>query len=149
MDMERLRELVEMMREAGVAELSLELPDLKVTIKRAAVEEGGVAGTASATGAEPVPETEGVTVTSPVVGIFHVSGAGEGRPISEGAPVEQGQILGEVEAMKISHELRSPVPGVLVRIFEADGTPVEFGQPLFLIGLDILIRPPEWGADEG
>jgi biotin carboxyl carrier protein len=137
MDLERLRELVEMMREAGVAELSIEMPDLKVSIKRAVGEEAVPARAAAAGQAEGAEEAEGLTVTSPVVGIFHLTGADEGRPVVEGDLVEEGEIIGAVEAMKISHELRSAVSGVIGRIFEEDGTPVEFGQPLF------LIRPAE------
>jgi len=133
MDLERLRELVEMMREAGVAELSIEMPDLKVSIKRAVGEEGTAAKTVSAGDAEEKQEAEGVPVTSPVVGIFHLTGADEGKPVAEGDLIEEGEIIGVVEAMKISHELRSPLSGVIGRILEEDGTPVEFGQPLFLI----------------
>jgi biotin carboxyl carrier protein len=148
MDLDRLRQLVEMMREAGVAELSLEMPDLKVSIKRAVGEEGAAVKTVSAGEAEERQEAEGVTVTSPVVGIFHLS-AGEGKPVAEGDLVEEGQIIGAVEAMKISHDLRSPVSGVIPRIFENEGTPVEFGQPLFLIRPALsAAEGPQWDEDE-
>lgn len=154
MDLTKIEELIALMRKSGVTQLSVELPDYKVSIKR------GVepAGTPQVSGATPSATTmvaptvreDGseagpLTVISPVVGIFHNGGTGPDRVlIEEGGRVRRGQLLAAIEAMKVPNEVRSPSDGVITSVAVEDGGVVEYGQTLF------LMLPEEGGeADEG
>ncbi len=146
-DLKRVEELIELMRQSGVIQLSLELPDFKVSITRGP--EGFEVATASQPAPtqeaapreqlpSPAPAPESITtampVVSPVVGIFHNGGMLDPREfVREGDRVREGQLLAAVEAMKVPNELRAPVSGVVARLLVEDGAPVEYGQPLFLI----------------
>jgi acetyl-CoA carboxylase biotin carboxyl carrier protein len=151
-DLSRVEQLIELMRQSGVSQLSLELPDFKISITR------GAEGTQVTTGAEaekppatyenqaapPVVETasRALPVVSPVVGVFHNGGMLEPRDVvREGERVREGQLIAAIEAMKVPNELRAPVSGVVTRLLVADGAAVEYGQTLLLI-------EPEEGGEE-
>ena len=146
--LEELRELVEFLKENGIAEFDMERADLKVRIKFAGA---GVdlaqlgrlmaaAPSASAGAAAPVAEVPAAIeeklheVASPIVGTFYDSPS-PGSPafVKPGDVVEVGQVLCIVEAMKLMNEIESDVAGEVVRRIAASGQPVEFGQPLFAI----------------
>jgi len=83
-----------------------------------------------------VQETR-VTVNSPFVGTFYRSSTPGAPPFVEmGTKVRKGQVLCVVEAMKLMNEIEAEVSGTIVSILKEDGKPVEFGEPLFLIGPD-------------
>jgi acetyl-CoA carboxylase biotin carboxyl carrier protein len=83
--------------------------------------------------APPVPE--GHVVKSPMVGTFYRSASPGSKPFVEvGDPVEEGGTLCIIEAMKLMNEIESDKAGVVKAILTENGQPVEFGQPLFLIG---------------
>jgi biotin carboxyl carrier protein len=136
--LDQVRELVALMRECGVSELTVELADLRVTIKRPLGEQA--AGAAGASQQAPTLATPGqpelaelVAVSAPQVGIFTL-GSGEPRVMaSPGDWIVAGQVLGGVEAMNITNEVRAPVSGRVAEILVADGAAVEYGQTLFLI----------------
>jgi acetyl-CoA carboxylase biotin carboxyl carrier protein len=147
MDLKRVEELIELMRESGVTQLSLELPDFKVSITRGP-EGAEVTGAAQPPGlvgaADPPVErketavgentSDALPVISPVVGIFHNGGMLDPRElVREGDRVREGQLLAAIEAMKVPNELRSPVSGLVTRLLVEDGSAVEYGQTLFLI----------------
>lgn len=154
MDLRQVEELIELMRRSGVTELSLELPDYKIQIKRGPEGEQ-ITGSAEARTANPAAQTaaaankaqagDTLAVVSPVVGVFHNGGMVEPREmIEEGQRVEKGQLLAAIEAMKVPNEVRAPASGMLARVLVRDGAPVEFGEMLF------LIQPEEGGeADAG
>jgi acetyl-CoA carboxylase biotin carboxyl carrier protein len=152
LDLSRVEELIELMRQSGVTELSLELPDFKVSITR------GPEGTRVVTPAEPEiqveeygeeqaaaapePETRSLPVVSPVVGVFHNGGMLDPREIvREGDRVKEGQLIAAIEAMKVPNELRAPASGVVSRLLVEDGAAVEYGQTL------LLIEPAEGGEE--
>jgi len=152
-DLKRVEEIIELMRESGVTQLSLELPDFKVSITRGPegtqVETGdAVQQTEQGETAEPEPappEEEqrlSVPVVSPVVGVFHNGGMLDPREIvREGDRVREGQLVAAIEAMKVPNELRAPASGVVSRLLVQDGTAVEYGQTLLLI-------EPDQGGEE-
>ena len=77
--------------------------------------------------AQPQPKEQ--FITAPMVGIFH-----EVDGISRvGATVSEGQLVGSIESMKIANDIKSSVAGVVVQVLVEDGTPVEYGQPLFRV----------------
>ena len=149
MDLKRVEELIELMRESGVTQLALELPDFKVSITRGpqGAEVSGPAaqaepGSALQPGEQPeeaaAPEPEsGLTVVSPVVGVFHNGGMLDPREmVREGDRVREGQLLAAIEAMKVPNELRAPTSGRVTQLLAEDGSAVEYGQALFVIDPD-------------
>jgi len=148
MDLKQIEQLIELMRKSGVMQLSLELPDYKVSITRDAGGEEATTVAPSATGvaaagsepggqAQPATRVEAspaLPVSSPVVGVFYNGGTSDRREmIKEGDRVQAGQLLAAIEAMKVPNELRAPVNGVVAKLLAQDGQPVEYGQTLFLI----------------
>jgi len=133
MDVAEIRKLVRLMRDHGILELELQDRRGRVRLVRE-----------NADGAEPVAgrgeagqrpaEEGGVAVNSPMVGTFY-RGAGPDAPpfIEIGALVEPGQVLCVIEAMKMVNEVTAEVRGIVRRILAEDGTPVEYGAPLFLL----------------
>ncbi|RMH36507.1 MAG: acetyl-CoA carboxylase biotin carboxyl carrier protein [Nitrospirae bacterium] len=87
--------------------------------------------------ASPIAEADQsrlVTVTSPIVGTFYRSPSPDADPyVEEGDIVKKGQVLCIVEAMKLMNEIESETDGKIVKILVESSTPVEYGQPLFLI----------------
>jgi acetyl-CoA carboxylase biotin carboxyl carrier protein len=152
--LDELRELVDFLKENGIAEFDMERADLKVRIKFAgaagasaadlAMARQTIAGSAASNlpgaGAPPAAEAEAEPeeklheVKSPIVGTFYDSPS-PGSPafVKPGDIVEIGQVLCIVEAMKLMNEIESDVAGEVVRRIAASGQPVEYGQPLFAI----------------
>ena len=76
-------------------------------------------------------------IKSPIVGTFYAAASPEAQPfVTVGAAVEAGQVLCIIEAMKLMNEIESDAAGEVARIFPANGTPVEYGEPLFGIRLE-------------
>ncbi|MCJ7752414.1 MAG: biotin/lipoyl-binding protein [Armatimonadetes bacterium] len=147
MDLKRVEELIELMRQSGVRDLSLELPEYKISISREP-EGTRVATTGEPPRSEPSDvegagleqppsereEAQGLSVVAPVVGVFHNGGMLDPREmVGEGDRVREGQVIAAIEAMKVPNELRSPVSGLVTRLLVEDGSAVEYGQTLFLI----------------
>jgi acetyl-CoA carboxylase biotin carboxyl carrier protein len=156
--LQELRELVEFLKQSGIAEFDMERTDLKVRIKFA-----GAAGTVAADpltiarqiasageeynpglstpiplAAKPAapaqPEEKLHEVKSPIVGTFYDSSSPGAAPfVKVGDQVEPGQVLCIVEAMKLMNEIESDVGGEVVKRIAVSGQPVEYGQPLFAI----------------
>ena len=139
MNVARIEELIELMRRSQVVELSLEVADCKLRIRRGGEMPAAPAPALSAAAdpagpvrlPEPPPARSGPTpVSSPVVGVFHSRGA-EAHAV--GTRIGVGELLATVEAMKVPHEVRSPLEGTLSAVLVEEGQPVEFGQALFTI----------------
>jgi acetyl-CoA carboxylase biotin carboxyl carrier protein len=91
---------------------------------------------ATATLTSSAPSALGVTpVKAQVVGIFHTN-------ITVGETVKAGQVLGQIEAMRLMNDCVSPITGVLESVAASDQKPVEYGQLLFTL-LPILVPTPE------
>jgi acetyl-CoA carboxylase biotin carboxyl carrier protein len=145
-DIKEIEDLIELMRRSGLSELSVESGDFKISIKRAL--EGAVGEGTPAAGGEAVSsvtqagnlrtpnatEAAAVSVISPVVGVFHNGGMEEPRePVRAGDRVQEGQVLAAIEAMKVPHEVRAAVGGMVTEVLVSDGAAVAYGQKLFLI----------------
>ncbi len=135
MDLERIERLIELMKQTGVAEISVEQPDYKISIKRG----GSPTATPKATvepAAEPhAPGSPGVVeVRAHMLGIFrHGDGSDPSSRPKVGDPVAAGQILGTIEAMKVHSEVHAPVTGTIQAVLVGEEASVEYGQPLFTI----------------
>ena len=160
MNQKELKELIEFLIEKDIAEFELERGDVKVKIKRAAepspaalpdsryiaVHPAPVAVLASvpeparvdlaANAGAPEPEEGLHIVRSPIVGTFYESPSPGSPPfVKVGDPLEVGQVLCIVEAMKLMNEIECDVAGELVKKLVANGQPIEYGQELFSIRL--------------
>ena len=156
--MQELRELVDFLKENGIAEFDLERTDLKLRIKFAgagtagadpnqlaallataasahpAIPGSGSSSTSAAAPAAAEPAEQLHEVKSPIVGTFYESPSPGAPPfVKVGDMVEVGQVLCIVEAMKLMNEIESDVAGEVVRRIATTAQPVEYGQPLFAI----------------
>lgn len=142
MDIDEIKGLIELLQETDITELQIERDGSKLKIKREkflSSFETPSSASRPETGAQEVKEAEAeeqkhVSITSPIVGIFHRSPAPEAPPFVEvGSSVKKGQVLCIVEAMKLMNEIESDTDGVISKILVENGQPVEYGEPLFLI----------------
>jgi oxaloacetate decarboxylase alpha subunit len=141
---ERIQELVRLVEESDVGELTLEDGSLRITVRKqeerppaapavappAPVEEPAAAGNGAAPDGPAI--SAAFKIESPMVGTFYRSSAPNDPPfVEEGDRVQVGQTLCILEAMKLFNELKSDHAGVIRRILVGNAEPVEFGQPLF------------------
>lgn len=152
MDLRKLKKLIELVEESGIAELEITEGEEKVRISKsssatqtyatgasalqapaAASAAAGAAIPASAAAvAEPLPE--GQVVKSPMVGTFYRTSTPGANPFVEiGQTVKVGDTLCIIEAMKLLNEIESDKSGVIKAILVENGQPVEYGEPLFVI----------------
>jgi acetyl-CoA carboxylase biotin carboxyl carrier protein len=154
MDLRKLKTLIDLVAESDIAELEVTEGESKVRIVKSSaipqnqvmmVPQQGVqqfsapAPAASAPAAAAAPalpaEPTGHVVKSPMVGTFYRSSA-PGAPafVEVGATVKEGDTLCIIEAMKLLNEIDADASGTITKILVENGQPVEFGQPLFVIG---------------
>ena len=152
MDLRKLKTLIDLVESSGIAELEIEEGEERVRITRAvapppapvpapAAHVTTVTTPAPATDSVPgaeapaSPAPQGNVIKSPMVGTFYRSAAPGSKPFVEvGDAVKEGDPLCIVEAMKLMNEIESDKAGVIKAILCENGQPVEFGQPLFVIG---------------
>jgi len=135
---QRIREIVRIVQDSGVAEVTIEDDDLRVTVRRTEERTAGAAVAAPLALEEPgqapapVPDDGIVRVESPMVGTFYRASQPGAPPFVEvGDVVAAGQTLCILEAMKLMNEVKSDVEGVVRSINAENAQPVEFGQLLF------------------
>ena len=148
MDLRKLKKLIDLVEESGISELELTEGEEKVRISRALMHSAApvahyVAAPQPAHNATPVPtatapviaEVEGHIVKSPMVGTFYRSSSPDAKPfVDVGSKVAAGETLCIIEAMKLLNEIESDHAGVIKKILVENGQPVEYGEPLFVIG---------------
>jgi acetyl-CoA carboxylase biotin carboxyl carrier protein len=153
MDLRKLKTLIDLVAESDIAELEVTEGESKVRIvKSSNAPQGQVvmmqpsmaaphisAPAAHAPVAAPiaaaVEEPQGHIVKSPMVGTFYRSSAPGAAPfVDVGTSVKAGDTLCIIEAMKLLNEIDADASGVIKQILVENGQPVEFGQPLFVIG---------------
>jgi len=150
MDLRKLKTLIDLVAESGIAELEVTEGEDKVRIVKTHAGTGTVATgpvtyaapmQAAAFSMTPAPETPsepeappGHVVKSPMVGTFYRSPSPGAPPfIEQGSVVKAGDTLCIIEAMKLLNEIEAEVGGTVTKILVDNGQPVEYGQPLFLI----------------
>ncbi len=151
MDLRKLKTLIDLVAESDIAELEVTEGESKVRI----VKSGGApqgqmvmmqphhapvpapagAPAVAAPVAPVAEEIQGHIVKSPMVGTFYRSSApGAATFVDIGSSVKEGDTLCIIEAMKLLNEIDADASGVIKQILVENGQPVEFGQPLFVIG---------------
>jgi acetyl-CoA carboxylase biotin carboxyl carrier protein len=153
MDLRKLKTLIDLVAESDIAELEVTEGESKVRIVKSSaipqnqmvmVPQQGVQqfsapamqAPAAAPAAPAAPaEPTGHVVKSPMVGTFYRSSApGAAAFVDVGSTVKEGDTLCIIEAMKLLNEIDADVSGTVTKILVENGQPVEFGQPLFVIG---------------
>ncbi len=143
MELEEIKQLLELLKDTDITELQIEREGAKLKIKRERfmpsfeIAQPVKHAVSAAAKEEAKKEEEAqrlVTITSPIVGIFFRSPSPEAPPFVEpGSAVKKGQVLCIIEAMKLMNEIESDVDGVISKILVENSQPVEYGEPLFLI----------------
>ena len=156
MDLRKLKKLIDLVQESGIAELEITEGEERVRIARGgtvsvsplvaatppvAATPAGVSAPATPVAAAPPaqsapePVQEGHVVKSPMVGTFYRAPSPDGKPfVDVGATVKEGETVCVIEAMKLMNEIECDAAGVVKAILVENGQPVEYGQALFIIG---------------
>ncbi len=150
MDIRKVKKLIELLEESDVAEIEIHEGEESVRISRtstiaspvitapvAAAAPPPMANTNTATESAPSApnEPEGHLIRSPMVGTFYRAPSPGAKPfIVEGQAVASGETLCIIEAMKILNQIESDKTGKVIEILVENGQPVEYNEPLFVIG---------------
>jgi acetyl-CoA carboxylase biotin carboxyl carrier protein len=156
MDIRKIKKLIELLEESGIAEIEIKEGEEAVRISRmptgtaalhgmptyAMPMAAPVAAPATAAASAPAaveapaarPRANEHVVTAPMVGTFYASASPGAKPFIEiGDEVKVGQTLCIIEAMKMMNQIESDKAGRVTSIMARNGDPVEFGQPLFVV----------------
>ncbi len=157
MDLKEIQNLIKFVANSGVAEVKLEMDDVKITIRttlegnvtettyvqqmpsqpvlQQAVAPQQIAAAPVIPAAEaPAADSKYITIKSPIIGTFYRKPSPD-KPmfVEVGSTIAKGDVLCVIEAMKLFNEIESEVSGKIVKILVDDMSPVEFDQPLFLV----------------
>jgi acetyl-CoA carboxylase biotin carboxyl carrier protein len=151
MDIRKVKKLIELLEESGIAELEISEGEESVRISRyprggapavqaapvyqvAAAPAAAPALPATSTSSAPVSAKHDHTVASPMVGTYYSAPSPGAKTFVElGTEIKVGQVLCIIEAMKMMNQIESEKSGTVTAILAKNGDPVEFGQPLFVI----------------
>lgn len=152
MDLRKLKTILELFEESGVAEMELTEGEDRVRLCKhiappapqpvaapppsvAAAPAAAVADSSAAAATTPAESPpDGKQVVAPMVGTFYRASSPEIPPfVRVGQTVEAGQTLCIIEAMKLMNEIPSPTAGKITHILAENGAPVGYGEPLFVI----------------
>jgi acetyl-CoA carboxylase biotin carboxyl carrier protein len=156
MDIRKIKKLIELLEESGIAEIEIKEGEEAVRISRmptgaaafapmhhhhlasvpmaAPVEMPKVAAAAATAEAPPKPRPNEHVITAPMVGTFYASPSPGAKAFIEiGDEIKVGQVLCIIEAMKMMNQIEADRAGRVTSIMARNGDPVEFGQPLFVV----------------
>ena len=150
MDIDRIKTVIDLMREHELNEFAIEEPDFKLTLKRggaapammmapqmmAAAMAPAAAPAAAAAPAVPAASADDslTPIPSPLVGTFYRAGSPDADPfVAVGSRVNKDTVVCIIEAMKVMNEIKAETSGVIKKILVENATAVQFGQPMFLI----------------
>jgi acetyl-CoA carboxylase biotin carboxyl carrier protein len=156
MDLKEIQNLIKFVSNSGVAEVKLEMDDVKITIRttlegnsnevtyvqqapmQQALTQAPVQQIAPSAAPPSTPVVDEnakyVTIKSPIIGTFYRKPSPDKPVFAEvGSSISKGDVLCVIEAMKLFNEIESEISGKIVKILVDDMSPVEFDQPLFLV----------------
>ena len=154
MKLKEIQNLIKFVAKSGANEVSLEMEDVKITIKTSSatppivvqepivVPQQPVSPVSISTPdtIDPSPETPVddesnlITITSPIIGTFYRKPSPDKPTFVEvGDTISEGTVLCVIEAMKLFNDIESEISGKIIKILVDDSSPVEFDQPLFLV----------------
>ena len=154
MDLRKIKKLIDLLEESNLAEL--EIKEGEETVRLSRIPKGAITAMPATTPAPapvhhqvrsepqaaapsaPAPDKsmpEGHVVTAPMVGTFYASQNPESPPfVKIGQKVKAGDTLGIIEAMKMFNQIEADVAGTVLAVLVENGQPVEFDEPMFVIG---------------
>ena len=154
MDLKLVKKIIDLIAVSDVNEVAIEEGDFKIKVKKQS-ETSQISYTQPMIAQAPQSTAQAVTqntessftagptttpsntIEAPIVGTFYQAPSPDSDPfVKVGDKVQSGQTLCIIEAMKIMNEIESDCSGTITEILVSDGTPVEFGQPLFSISKD-------------
>ena len=154
MKLKEIQNLIKFVARSGASEVSLEMEDVKITIKTSdsstpivvqepivVPQQQVIASTPSTPQVvESTPESSSeedsnlITIKSPIIGTFYRKPSPDKPSFVEvGDVISEGTVLCVIEAMKLFNDIESEVSGKIIKILIDDSSPVEFDQPLFLV----------------
>ena len=157
MDIEQIKTVIELMKSNELCEFEMEEEGFRIAIKRRNASEPQVIVSAPAApmvmaapapapaAPAPAPATAPVgengkelhAIKSPIVGTFYRSASPDAEPfVGVGSHVDTETTVCIVEAMKVMNEIKAEIKGTVRKVLAENATPVQFGQPLFLVELD-------------
>ena len=153
MDIRKIKKLIELLEESGIAEIEIKEGEEAVRISRMPAGAGTQLPQATHLGAVPAPAPAPAVatavavesaaakpkpsehvITAPMVGTFYASPSPGAKPFVEiGDEIKVGQVLCIIEAMKMMNQIEADRAGRIASVMARNGDPVEFGQPLFVV----------------
>jgi len=149
MKLEEITKIAELMSANDLAELAIESPEVKISMKRGASHVAQVVTVAAAPVAAPVAATpvaapaaavpaaaakKAESINSPIVGTFYSAPSPDAPAfVKVGTKVKEDSVVCIIEAMKVMNEIKAERAGVISKVLIENGKPVEYGQPLFEI----------------
>jgi acetyl-CoA carboxylase biotin carboxyl carrier protein len=150
-DLRKLKKLIDLVQESGIAELEITEGEEKVKIVKggavayaapapvmaaaAPIAAPAAEASGAAPGAAAPAQPEGHVVKAPMVGTFYRSPSPDAKVFVEvGQAVKAGDTVCIIEAMKLMNEIEADAAGTIKAILVENGQPVEYGQPLFILG---------------
>jgi acetyl-CoA carboxylase biotin carboxyl carrier protein len=157
MDFKQIQELIKMVNDSNIGEVSIEQKEFKITIRQKEENITQVVSAAAPMGFAPqlqqpqqqiaapsaadtkstapaTPSSNTITIKSPMIGTFYRK-ASPDKPnfVEVGDEVSPGKVVCIIEAMKLFNEIESEVKGKIVKVLVEDASPVEYDQPLYLV----------------
>ena len=151
MDLRKIKKLIELLEESGIAEIEVKEGEESIKLSRASqvqqqpiintqtydvppVREPVIQTPAKQEDIKPDPVADGDTIDSPMVGTFYRAASPDSKAfVEKGQKVNKGDTVCILEAMKMMNQVTAEEAGTIVEILVEDSEPVEFGQPLFII----------------
>ncbi len=155
MDLIKIKQVVDLMKKSDLSEFEIQDQDFKLRIKRDLPGRAPIAAPAAPAAAAPAPVAAAPApvaaaapapaapaaadpsiklVTSPMVGTYYATPSPDNPPfVTVGSPIKADSVVCIIEAMKVMNEIQSEISGTVVECLVANGTSVEFGQPLFRV----------------
>ena len=151
MDLRKIKKLIELLEESGIAEIEVKEGEESIKLSRASqvqqqpiintqtydvppVREPVIQTPAKQEDIKPDPVADGDTIDSPMVGTFYRAASPDSKAfVEKGQKVNKGDTVCILEAMKMMNQVTAEQAGTIVDILVEDSEPVEFGQPLFII----------------
>ena len=150
MDLRKIKKLIELLEESGIAEIEVKEGEESIKLSRASQVQQPIISTQTydvpparepviqtpekQEDVKPYPTTDWDTIDSPMVGTFYRAASPDYKAfVEKGQKVNKGDTVCILEAMKMMNQVTAEQAGTIVEILVEDSEPVEFGQPLFII----------------
>lgn len=150
MDIRKVKKLIELLEESGIAEIEIHegeesvrisrgstlAPPAMINVPQAPMPVAQASAPHSVGSDTPSDDysNEGHVITAPMVGIFYTSPSPEEPAfVSKGQTIQTGEVICIIEAMKIMNQIEAETGGELLRVLVENGDAVEYGQPLFIV----------------